>query len=76
MAETTGEFGERMNGIPKVVVSTTLTEATWNNTTIISEDVPGEVAALKGDTRATFSLPAAPCWSTRCAGTTWSTSTA
>jgi dihydrofolate reductase len=48
MAETTGEFGERMNGMPKFVVSTTLTEATWNNTTIISDNVPDEVAALKG----------------------------
>lgn len=37
-----------MNGMPKVVVSTTLTKATWNNTTIISDNVPDEVAALKG----------------------------
>jgi dihydrofolate reductase len=48
MAETTGEFGVRMNSMPKFVVSTTLTEATWNNTTIISDNVPDEVAALKG----------------------------
>ena len=33
MEETAGEFGKRMNNMPKVVVSTTLTEATWNNTT-------------------------------------------
>jgi dihydrofolate reductase len=70
MAETTGEFGVRMNSMPKFVVSTTLTEATWNNTTIISDNVPDEVAALKADTRVTFSSPAAPCWSTRCARTT------
>ena len=37
-----------MNGMPKVVVSTTLTKATRNNTTIISDNVPDEVAALKG----------------------------
>ncbi len=48
MEETAGEFGKRMNSMPKVVVSTTLTEATWNNTTIISGDVAGEVAKLKG----------------------------
>lgn len=43
-----GEFAEKMNGMPKFVVSTTLTEATWNNTTIISDDVVAEVTKLKG----------------------------
>lgn len=47
MEEATGEFGARMNGMPKVVVSTTLTEATWKNTTIVGGDVPAAVAALK-----------------------------
>ncbi|MGB6457364.1 MAG: dihydrofolate reductase family protein [Streptosporangiaceae bacterium] len=47
MEETSGEFGPRMNSMPKVVVSTTLTEATWRNSTIISGDVPGQVARLK-----------------------------
>jgi dihydrofolate reductase len=47
MEEATGEYGQRMNSMPKVVVSTTLTEAAWNNTTIISADVPAAVAQLK-----------------------------
>lgn len=47
MEETTGEFGKRMNSMPKVVVSTTLTDATWRNSTIVSTDVPGQVAELK-----------------------------
>jgi dihydrofolate reductase len=47
MEEAAGEFGKRMNNMPKVVVSTTLTEATWNNTTIISGNVAGQVAKLK-----------------------------
>jgi dihydrofolate reductase len=47
MEETAGEFGKRMNSMPKVVVSTTLTEATWNNTTIIGGDVADAVARLK-----------------------------
>ena len=47
MEETTGEFGRKMNAMPKVVVSTTLTEATWHNTTIISGNLAEEVAGLK-----------------------------
>jgi dihydrofolate reductase len=47
MEESTGEFGKKMNAMPKVVVSTTLTEATWNNTTIISGDLPREIPSLK-----------------------------
>jgi dihydrofolate reductase len=44
-----GEFGEKMNSMPKFVVSTTLTdnEATWTNSTVIRDDVPGQVAHLK-----------------------------
>jgi dihydrofolate reductase len=47
MEETTGDFGKIMNSMPKVVVSTTLTEATWKNTTIMSGDVVEGVRALK-----------------------------
>jgi dihydrofolate reductase len=47
MEETSGDFGPRMNSIPKVVVSTTLTEATWRNSSIIAGEVPMEVAKLK-----------------------------
>ena len=47
--EDTGEFGERMNGMPKYVVSSTLTDdqATWNNSEVIRDDVAGEVRKLK-----------------------------
>ncbi len=47
MEDTTGEFGKKMNGLPKVVVSTTLTEATWKNSMILADDVPTGVAELK-----------------------------
>jgi len=43
----TGEFGERMNSIPKYVVSTTLSEVTWHNSTLIQENVAEEIAKLK-----------------------------
>ncbi|MEU5880033.1 dihydrofolate reductase family protein [Spirillospora sp. NPDC047279] len=41
------EFAGFMNGQKKYVVTTTLTEATWNNTEIISGDVLGGLQALK-----------------------------
>ena len=47
MEDTAGEFGKKMNAMPKVVVSTTLTEATWNNTTIISGNLAAEVGRMK-----------------------------
>ena len=47
MEEVAGEFGKRMNSMPKAVASTTLTEAAWRNSTILSGDLPGQVAALK-----------------------------
>ena len=47
MEAETGDFGKKMNDMPKVVVSTTLTEATWRNTTIVSTDVVAAVQDLK-----------------------------
>jgi dihydrofolate reductase len=43
----TGDFGERMNSIPKYVVSTTLAKADWNNSTIIHGNVAEAVSRLK-----------------------------
>lgn len=40
-------FAEKMNAMPKYVVSSTLREASWNNSTILSGDVAEEVAKLK-----------------------------
>ena len=48
---------ERMNSLPKVVVSTTLEEADWNNTRVVSANVVEEVSELKrqhGDDLAIF----------------------
>lgn len=45
--DRTTDFADRINSIPKYVVSTTLAEAEWNNSTIIDGDVAGEVAELK-----------------------------
>ena len=45
--EGTGEFGEKMNSMPKFVVSKTLASADWENSTIVSGELADEVAALK-----------------------------
>jgi dihydrofolate reductase len=40
-------FAERMNSMPKYVVSSTLTNPEWQNTTVLSGDVAEEVSKLK-----------------------------
>jgi dihydrofolate reductase len=40
-----------MNGARKYVVSNTLSEATWQNSSVISGDVVAELTSLKADTR-------------------------
>jgi dihydrofolate reductase len=43
-----------INGMPKYVVSSTLEDAEWNNTTVLSGEVAEEVANLKGETDGTI----------------------
>lgn len=43
----TGALADRLNDIPKHVVSTTLREPTWTNTAVIRRDVVEQVASLK-----------------------------
>ncbi|HEX4225268.1 MAG TPA: dihydrofolate reductase family protein [Pseudonocardiaceae bacterium] len=45
----TGEFGERMNSLPKYVASRTLTELTWNANLIKGDVVEGIRELAKGD---------------------------
>jgi len=40
-------FAEKMNAMPKYVVSSTLTNPEWQNTTVLSGDVAEEVSKLK-----------------------------
>ena len=42
-----GEFAERFNNMPKYVVSSTLRDPSWNNTTVLAGDVVQEVLKLK-----------------------------
>jgi dihydrofolate reductase len=41
------EFGQKMNGMPKYVVSGTLEDPSWNNTTVLSGNVVDEMEKLK-----------------------------
>jgi dihydrofolate reductase len=42
-----GEFADKFNTMPKYVVSSTLEEPGWNNSTVLKGDVAEEVAKLK-----------------------------
>ena len=46
-AARTGEWADRLNGLPKYVVSATLDEPKWGNSTVLKGDVVREVSALK-----------------------------
>jgi dihydrofolate reductase len=42
-----GEFADKFNSMPKYVVSSTLKDPEWNNTTVLNGDVVEEVAKLR-----------------------------
>jgi dihydrofolate reductase len=45
-----GPFADKLNNDPKYVVSTTLTNPEWQNTTVIAGDVVDEISKLKAET--------------------------
>jgi dihydrofolate reductase len=49
-AARTGEWADRLNGMPKYVVSATAAAPAWSNSTILAGDVVTEVARLKQET--------------------------
>src|ERR1700720_4699677 len=42
-----GEWADRLNSLPKYVISSTLDEPKWSNSTVLNGDVVSEVAKLK-----------------------------
>jgi|SRR3954453_11432889 len=48
--EREGEFADKINKGRKVLVSTTLTDPDWENTDVISENVPEELRKLRDET--------------------------
>lgn len=43
-----GEFADKINAIPKYVVSSTLQDPEWNNSTVLDGDLAANVSMLKG----------------------------
>jgi dihydrofolate reductase len=54
----TGALADRLNSMPKYVVSSTLEDPEWTNTTVLSEDVVTEVSTLKHDLDGEIVVPA------------------
>ncbi|MGD0982040.1 MAG: dihydrofolate reductase family protein [Solirubrobacteraceae bacterium] len=46
-AQRTGEWADRLNSMPKYVVSSTLEHPRWSNATVLNGDVVDEVSKLK-----------------------------
>src|SRR4051794_696338 len=53
-----GELADRLNGMPKYVVSSTLVAADWNNSTVIKGDVVDGVSKLKQELDGEIVVPA------------------
>jgi dihydrofolate reductase len=53
-----GELADRLNSLPKYVVSSTLEDPDWNNTTLLKGDVVNEVSKLKQELNGDINVPA------------------
>jgi dihydrofolate reductase len=53
-----GELADRLNSIPKYVVSSTLENPEWNNTTVLKGDLVTEVSKLKQELDGEIIVPA------------------
>src|SRR5919197_5416475 len=53
-----GEWADRLNSLPKYVVSSTLDDPVWNNSTVLKGDVVTEVAKLKQQLDGDIVVPA------------------
>ena len=55
--EREGEFADKFNAMPKFLVSSTITEPEWNNTTRLEGDVVEAVKKLKDEFDGTIQVP-------------------
>jgi len=54
----TGALADRLNSLPKYVVSSTLQDPAWNNSTVLKGDVVNEVSKLKQKLNGEIVVPA------------------
>jgi dihydrofolate reductase len=52
-----GEFADKFNTMPKYVVSSTLEDPEWNNTTVLNGDVAEEASKLKAEIDGIVQVP-------------------
>ena len=52
-----GELADRLNSLPKYVVSSTLEDPAWNNSTVLKGDVVDEVSKLKQELNGEILVP-------------------
>ena len=53
-----GELADRLNSMPKYVVSSTLEDPEWNNSTVLKGDVVSEISQLKHELEGDIVVPA------------------
>jgi dihydrofolate reductase len=53
-----GELADRLNSLPKYVVSSTLEDPDWNNSTVLQGDAVNEVSKLKQELNGEIVVPA------------------
>jgi dihydrofolate reductase len=53
-----GDLADRLNGLPKYVVSSTLEDPDWTNTTVLKGDVVNEVSKLRQERGGEINVPA------------------
>jgi dihydrofolate reductase len=54
----TGELADTLNALPKYIVSSTLEDPDWNNSTVLKGDVVDEVSRLKQQLNGEINVPA------------------
>ena len=58
LARPSGELADRLNSLPKYVVSSTLEDSAWNNSTVLRGDPVVEVSKLKHELNGEILVPA------------------